>query len=179
MKKIVIIVVSIFLLIASFAFGFFIKKSIDDKKFYNLKIKKNDLEEKINQLEEINFKLSGSANFRNPDDEKKLEKLTEDIYFDKNSLTKDKQSVNAWFKVYNSENTDTTSSYVGADFVYYELTKFSTACESNILCRIYIKEFDKDGNVLTDEFDGYNHCGNYSEFRNGKIYYNTLCRYKK
>ncbi len=201
MKKFIIILISIFSLLSSFAFGFFIKKFVDDKKLYNLEIEKNNLEEKINQfkdinsdsckfemkklkekinqLEKINFKLSMSANFRNSDDDKKLEKLTDDIFFDKNSLTKDKHSINGWFKVYSSADTDTTTSYVNAVPVYSELNKFSTTCESDVLCRIYIKEFDKDGNILIDEFDGYNHCGNYSTFINGEIYFNTLCKYKE
>ena len=54
MKKFIIILISIFSLLSSFAFGFFIKKFVDDKKLYNLEIEKNNLEEKINNFKEIN-----------------------------------------------------------------------------------------------------------------------------
>ena len=58
MKKFVIILISIFLLLSSFALGFYVKKHIDDKKIlyltnekFNLKIVNNDLISKIKKLE--------------------------------------------------------------------------------------------------------------------------------
>ena len=59
MKKIIITLISIFLLLSSFALGFFVKKSLDDKKIFvlfneknNLQIVNNDLISKIKKLEQ-------------------------------------------------------------------------------------------------------------------------------
>ncbi len=199
MKKFIIILISIFSLLSSFAFGFFIKKFVDDKKLYNLEIEKNNLEEKINQfkdinsdsckfemkklkekinqLEKINFKLSMSANFRNSDDDKKLEKLTDDIFFDKNSLTKDKHSIKGWFKIYNSEDRYTVN--IDSIPIYYELNQYQAYCQSNVLCLTHLKEFDKDGNLLLDEPNNNGICPSYNGFVNGEIYFNILCKYKE
>ena len=199
MKKLIIILIFIFLLLASFASGFFVKKFIDDKKFFNLEIENIELKEKISQLkeinsascevererlkeriyrlEEINLKLYKSANFRNPDDSKNLEQLTEDIYFDKNSVTIDKHSISGWFKMYNSINYMTDVDDVP---VYYQLIKYDADCESPALCLLHIKEFDKNGNLLLDEPNNYGVCYNGAGgWINGEIAYEALCRYKK
>ena len=199
MKKFIIILISIFSLLSSFAFGFFIKKFVDDKKLYNLEIEKNNLEEKINnfkeinsdsceiereklkgkinQLEKINLKLSKYTNYRNSDNENNLEKLTDDIYFDENSLTKDKYSIKGWFKIYNSEDRYTVN--IDSIPIYYELNQYQAYCQSNVLCLTHLKEFDKDGNLLLDEPNNNGICPSYNGFVNGEIYFNTLCKYKE
>ena len=65
MKKLIIILIFIFLLLASFASGFFVKKFIDDKKFLNSEIEKIDLKENINQLEKLNNTLNKTVNLIN------------------------------------------------------------------------------------------------------------------
>ena len=200
MKKFIIILISIFSLLSSFAFGFFIKKFVDDKKLYNLEIEKNNLEEKINnfkeinsdsceiereklkgkinQLEKINLKLSKYTNYRNSDNENNLEKLTDDIYFDKNSLTIKKYSISGWFKMYTSKDRYTHNTEDNSE--YYILIKYDADCKEPALCLEHIKEFDKDGNLLSDEPNKYGVCYNGAGgWINGEIAYEALCRYKK
>ena len=61
MKKLIIVLISIFLLLSSFALGFYVKKHIDDKKISNWNAERKYLQDKINHLTETNYKLSKSV----------------------------------------------------------------------------------------------------------------------
>ena len=62
MKKFIIILISIFLLSSFFALGFFVKKSVDDKKYAVFIEKNKKLKEEVKQLYELNDKLTNSDN---------------------------------------------------------------------------------------------------------------------
>ncbi len=177
MKKFIIILISIFLLLSSFALGFFVKKQIDDKRIDSLNLTKIMLENKNEKYAEEIISLGKTVKRLKALKSNNLEKLTEDIYFEKNSVTKDKNSIKGWFKMYNSEDTYTDT--VDGIPVFYELNQYQAYCESNVLCLIHLKKFDKDGSLLTEESNDYNICPSYHGFVNGDIYYNALCGYKK
>ena len=62
MKKFVITLISIFLLLSSFALGFFVKKSVDDKKYADFIEENKKLKDEVKQIEELNDKLINSDN---------------------------------------------------------------------------------------------------------------------
>ena len=62
MKKLIIVLISIFLLLSSFALGFYVKKSVDDKKYTDFIEENKKLKEEVKQLEELNDKLTNSDN---------------------------------------------------------------------------------------------------------------------
>lgn len=62
MKKFILILISIFLLSSSFIFGFFVKKSIDDKKYSSWETERKNLKDQIKFLEDLNAKLTNSDN---------------------------------------------------------------------------------------------------------------------
>ena len=177
MKKLFITLISIFLLLSSFALGFFIKKHIDDKKISNWNAEKKHLYDKINNLTESNYKLSKSVNHMKSDFDENWLELTEDIYLDKKSITKNKYSISGWFKVFNSIENPIYD--VDGVSVYYELIKYDVGCNENVLCPIHIKQYDKNGKLLIDEIDDYGICPDYPGIVNGEIYYNALCKYNK
>ncbi len=65
MKKLIIVLISLLLLLSSFALGFFVKKSIDDKKYTNLIAENKKLKAEVKLINELNNKLT---NFDNPID---------------------------------------------------------------------------------------------------------------
>ena len=62
MKKLIIVLISIFLLLSSFALGFYVKKHIDDKKIFVLSIEKNNLQivnkDLIRQIKNLEHQIS-------------------------------------------------------------------------------------------------------------------------
>lgn len=62
MRKLIIILVSVILLLSSFALGFFVKKSVDDKKFADREIEKEQLNATIDNLKVSNETLSNLIN---------------------------------------------------------------------------------------------------------------------
>ena len=177
MKKFVIVIISIFLLLLSFALGFYVKKHIDDKKISNWNAERKYLQDKINHLTETNYKLSKSVDHMKTEFDKKWLQLTEDIYLDKKSITKNKYSISGWFKIFNSVENPLYD--VDGVSVNYELIKYEAGCNVNVLCLIHIKQYDRNGKLLTDEINNYGICPDYSGFVNGEIYYNALCKYEK
>ena len=177
MKKFVITLISIFLLLSSFTLGFFIKKHIDDKKITNLNEERKYLKNKINHLAESNYKLSKSVNHMKTEFDKKWIELTEDIYLEKDSITKSKYSISGWFRVFNSIENPIYD--VDGVPVNYELIKYDVGCNVNALCLLHIKQYDKNGKILTDEINDYGVCPDFSGVVNGEIYYNALCKYEK
>ena len=75
MKKFVIICISLFLLLSSFALGFFVKKSVDDNKYSNFIEENKKLKEEVKQLEELNDKLTNSDNPIDIKEKKCIEKV--------------------------------------------------------------------------------------------------------
>ncbi len=65
MKKFIIILISLFLLISSFALGFFVKKYIDDKKISNWNEEKENMQAQIDGLHSLNERLSNIINHFN------------------------------------------------------------------------------------------------------------------
>ena len=178
MKKFIIVLISIFLLLLSFAFGFFVKKHIDDKKISNWNAERKYLQDKINHLAESNYKLSKSVNHMKTEFDKKWIELTEDIYLEKDSITKSKYSISGWFKMYNTENTITDN--INGVPVFYQLIKYEADCKNPTLCLIHIKQYDKNDNMLSDEPNNYDVCYNGAGgWINGEIAYNALCEYEK
>ncbi len=177
MKKFFIISISIFLLLSSFTFGYFVKKHIDHKKISNWNAERKYLQDKINHLTEINYKLSKSVNHMKTEFDEKWLELTEDIYLEKDSITKSKYSISGWFKVFNSIENPIYD--VDGVPVNYELIKYDVGCNVNALCLLHIKQYDKNDKILTDEINNYGVCPDYSGFVNGEIYYNALCKYEK
>ena len=168
MKKLIIVLISLLLLLSSFTLGFFVKKSVDDEKISDWNAERKYLQDKINHLAETNYKLSN--------DEKWLQ-LTKDIYLDKKSITKSKFSISGWFKIFNSVENPLYD--VDGVSVNYELIKYEAYCNVNVLCLIHIKQYDRNGKLLTDKINDYGVCPDYSGFVNGEIYYSALCKYEK
>ena len=75
MKKIIITLISIILLLSSFALGFFVKKSIDDKKYADFIEENKKLKDEVNQIEELNDKLANSDNPIDIKEKKCIEKF--------------------------------------------------------------------------------------------------------
>ena len=73
MKKLVIILISIFLLLSSFALGFYVKKHIDDKKIFVLSIEKNNLQivnkDLIRQIKNLEHQISEYNNQKEDNEE--------------------------------------------------------------------------------------------------------------
>ncbi len=147
MKKLIIVLFFILILLVSFFFKFFVQKQ-----FYNISkdIKDNNI-----------IKL------KNP------EKLFDDIYIYKDSIEKNQSAISGWFKMYNTENTYTSN--IDTVPIYYSLIKYEAYCQSNVLCIKHIKQFNEEGNLLSDEPNNSDICPDYSGFVNGEIYFNALC----
>ena len=65
MKKLIFVLISIFLLLSSFALGFFVKKHIDDKKISNWNEEKENMQADIDDLHSLNERLSNIVNHFN------------------------------------------------------------------------------------------------------------------
>lgn len=148
MKKLIRLLISISLLLSFLALVSWVKKAIDNPH--------SDLKGK-NESEIINW-----------------EKLTDNIYINKNSIEKTQYTVSAFFKIYNSEKHKLYD--IEGIPVYYELIKYEAYCKENVLCLKHIKEFDKDGNLLSDEQNNYDVCPNSSGYINGEIMHKALCK---
>ncbi|MCD7879290.1 MAG: hypothetical protein LUG16_05080 [Candidatus Gastranaerophilales bacterium] len=100
--------------------------------------------------------------------------LSDDIYIDINSVTKNKYNiVSAWFSEFASENNDLY--YVNSIPVYYNIIKYEADCKSNGLALMHIKSFDENGRMLQDEPNNYDVCSGPGGVINGEIYFNALC----
>ncbi len=177
MKKIFITLIALLLLAISFSLGFFVKKSVDDKKFYFYNLEQEYLKNKINRFAEDNYKLSKSVNHMKNEFNKNWLELTEDIYLDKKSITINKYSISGWFKIFNSVENPLYA--VDGVPLNYELIKYEVGCNVNALCLLHIKQYDKNGKLLIDEINDYGVCPDYSGVINGEIYYNALCKFEK
>lgn len=105
------------------------------------------------------------------------EKINDYIYLDKNSISIKKYSTSGWFKRYNCEKEPISD--INGVPVYYELNKYDVDCDSNVVCIVHFKSFDKN-NKLIDEEVNYNCvCAKYSGWIDGEIYFNALCKYNK
>ena len=178
MKKLFITLIALLLLAISFSLGFFVKKSVDDKKFYFYNLEQEYLKNKINRFAEDNYKLSKSVNHMKTEFDKNWLELSEDIYLDKKSITINKYSISGWFKMYNTENTFNDN--INGVPVFYQLIKYEADCNNPTLCLIHIKQYDKNDNILSDEPNNYDVCYNGAGgWINGEIAYNALCKFEK
>ena len=178
MKKIFISLIALLLVALSFSLGFFVKKSVDDKKFYFYNLEQEYLKNKINRFSEDNYKLSKSVNHMKNEFNKNWLELTEDIYLDKKSITINKYSISGWFKIFNSVENPLYA--VDGVPLNYELIKYEADCNNPTLCLIHIKQYDKNDNILSDEPNNYDVCYNGAGgWINGEIAYNALCKFEK
>ncbi|MBQ3642789.1 hypothetical protein II906_12830 [bacterium] len=104
------------------------------------------------------------------------EKLTDNIYIEKDSIKKYKYTISGWFKMYSSE--DTALYYDNTE--YYSLIQYEADCVSPALCLLHIKEFDKNDILLLDEPNEHNVCYNGpGGWIHGEVAYKALCKFWK
>ena len=103
--------------------------------------------------------------------------LTKYIYIDRNSITKNKYSTSAWFKIYDSNEHRLYS--IDETPIHFEIIKYEIDCKTDVLALIHIKSFDKNGNMLKDEENTYNVFSGHDGVINGNIYFNAICEQKK
>ena len=73
--------------------------------------------------------LSLIASFRlisNAKSNQQWSKVNNYIYVDKNSITKNNDTVSAWFKIYNSPNNELHE--INNTSIYYEIIKYEIEC---------------------------------------------------
>ena len=79
MKKLIIVLISIFLLLSSFALGFYVKKSVDDKKIFVLFNEKNNLQivnkDLISQIKNLEHQISEYNNQKEDNKEEEYKHL--------------------------------------------------------------------------------------------------------
>ncbi len=159
MKKLFFISFSILLLLSFLGYGFFIKKSVNDK-------------------EHNNIDNSVDLKDRNREESSNWEKITDYIYIDKDSIKKEKYSISAWFKMYVRDEY-VNKVKVNDIPVYYRLIKYDASCQDSILCLERMKEYDKNNNILSDELNKHNICAGSDGGPNGEIAFEALCKYEK
>ena len=84
------------------------------------------------------------------DNNQQWSKINHHIYIDKNSITKNNDTISAWFKIYNSPKNELRK--INNTSVYYEINQYEIECRNPTTISItHSKSYDKSNNLL-DEY---------------------------
>ena len=118
--------------------------------------------------------LSLIASFRlisNAKSNQQWSKVNSYIYVDKNSITKNNDTVSAWFKIYNSPNNE-----LHEITIYYEIIKYEIECTNPTTISIaHSKSYDKNNNLIDEYINEQGYACSCPCIVNDDIYVKELC----
>ena len=121
--------------------------------------------------------LSLIASFRlisNAKNNQQWSKVNSYIYVDKNSITKNNDTVSAWFKIYNSPNNELHE--INNTSIYYEIIKYEIECTNPTTISIaHSKSYDKNNNLIDEYINEQGYACACPCLVNDDIYVKELC----
>ncbi len=121
--------------------------------------------------------LSLIASFRlisNAKSNQQWSKVNGYIYVDKNSITKNNDTVSAWFKIYNSPNNELHE--INNTSIYYEIIKYEIECTNPTTISIaHSKSYDKNNNLIDEYINEQGYACSCPCIVNDDIYVKELC----
>ena len=121
--------------------------------------------------------LSLIASFRlisNAKSNQQWSKVNSYIYVDKNSITKNNDTVSAWFKIYNSPNNELHE--INNTSIYYEIIKYEIECTNPTTTSIaHSKSYDKNNNLIDEYINEQGYACSCPCIVNDDIYVKELC----
>ena len=121
--------------------------------------------------------LSLIASFRlisNAKSNQQWSKVNGYIYVDKNSITKNNDTVSAWFKIYNSPNNELHE--INNTSIYYEIIKYEIECiNPTIISIAHSKSYDKNNNLIDEYINEQGYACSCPCIVNDDIYVKELC----
>ena len=121
--------------------------------------------------------LSLIASFRlisNAKSNQQWSKVNSYIYVDKNSITKNNDTVSAWFKIYNSPNNKLHE--INDVPIYYEIIKYEIECTNPTTISIaHSKSYDKNNNLIDEYINEQGYACACPCLVNDDIYIKELC----
>ena len=116
------------------------------------------------------FKLISNAK----DNSQQWSKINNYIYINKNSITKNNNTVSAWFKIYNSQNNELHE--INNTSIYYEIIKYEIECTNPTTISIaHSKSYDKNNNLIDEYNNEQGYACSCPCIVNDDIYVKELC----
>ncbi len=116
------------------------------------------------------FKLISNAKDRS----QQWSKINNFIYINKNSITKNSNSVSAWFKIYDSPENELHE--INNTKIYYEIIKYEIECNNpTTISIVHSKSYDKNNNLIDEYINEQRYACSCPCIVNDNIYVKELC----
>lgn len=117
------------------------------------------------------FKLISNA----MGDNQQWTKINDYVSINKNSITKNNDTVSAWFKIYNLPNNELYN--INNTSVNYEINKYEIECNNPIIISVvHSKSYNKNNNLINEYINKQGYACLYPCIVNDDIYVKELCK---